>query len=274
MPLEDLLLVPLGLAAAAYGAAIGTGGGFVLAPALLLLFPDRTAEQVTAVNLTVVFMSVASGSLAYARQGRIDYLTGVLFGLAALPTALVGVLAVRAVPRPQFDVMFGVLLLMLAVVMLRGRPASTIRQPLRGRGVLRRTVVTREGETYRYSYRAWQGLSISAAVGFLSSLFGLGGGVMHVPAMIVLLRFPAHVAVATSTLIVVFMAAAALGLHLSAAELSGDPGREALVLGVSAVVGAQAGARLSRRFASETITRLLVAALAVIGLRLVARAFF
>ena len=274
MSLEDLLLLPLGLVSGAYGTIIGAGGGFVLVPALLLLFSDKPADELTAISLTVVLLTGISASIAYGRQRRIDYLTALLLGSATVPGAILGALAVHGVPRPAFDIVFGALLLTIGAFILRRRDAIAVRQPLGGPGVLHRELAAEDGATYHYAYPVWHGLGLSGGIGFFSSLFGIGGGVIQVPMMITLLRIPLPVAVATSTLMLIFVSASAVAVHLVGGQLAGENAVIALLLAAGAVPGAQLGAFLARRFASTTVTGLLIAALALVGIRLILRAFF
>ncbi len=53
MDWHDLLLIPLGVAVGAFGTLVGAGGGFVLVPVLLLLYPQRNAETITSMPLLV-----------------------------------------------------------------------------------------------------------------------------------------------------------------------------------------------------------------------------
>ena len=273
MSLEDLLLLPLGLVAGAYGTIIGAGGGFVLVPALLLLFSDKPADELTSISLTVVLLTGISASIAYGRQRRIDYLTALLLGSATVPGGVLGALAVHGVPRPAFDIVFGALLLTVGAFILRRRDAIAVRQPLTGPGVLRRELAAENGATYHYAYPVRHGLGLSGGIGFFSSLFGIGGGVIQVPMMITLLRIPLPVAVATSTLMLIFVSASAVAVHIVGGQLAGENAVIALLLAAGAVPGAQVGAFLARRFASTTVTGLLIAALALVGIRLILRGF-
>ena len=56
----------------------------------------------------------------------------------------------------------------------------------------------KEGITYEYSYKQSNGALISVLVGYISPLLGIGGGIIHVPAMVNWLKFPVHIATATS----------------------------------------------------------------------------
>ncbi len=98
-----ILLVLIGFAVGVFGTVVGAGGGFILTPVLLLLYPHESAQTLTAISLTVVFFNAASGSAAYARQRRIDYRSGIVFALATVPGAIGGALLVGVVSRQVFD---------------------------------------------------------------------------------------------------------------------------------------------------------------------------
>ena len=84
--------IALGLVVGAYGTLIGAGGGFVLMPLLLLLYPHETPEKLTSISLAIVFLNALSGSGAYARMKRIDYKSGLIFAGATIPGAILGAL--------------------------------------------------------------------------------------------------------------------------------------------------------------------------------------
>lgn len=270
MALELLGLAALGLVVGFYGTIIGAGGGFILVPLLLFLYPGYGPEQVTAISLGVVFANAGSGSIAYARQRRIDYLTGGIFAASSVPGVMAGAVAVHYVPERLFTTLFGLLLLGLAALSVRGASAA-VRPPLRGRGVLVRTLTDGEGRTYRYGYKVWQGVILSAGVGFVSSLFGIGGGVIHVPAMIILLHVPVQYAVATSHFVLAFMAGGGSAVHLVDGSLGGEQLVRAAALGAGAIPGAQLGALLAHRIKGRNVLLLLAVAIVALGIRLLVK---
>jgi uncharacterized membrane protein YfcA len=68
---QNLWLIPLGFLIGTYGTLIGAGGGFILMPILLLLYPAENPERLTSISLAVVFFNALSGSVAYAWMRRI-----------------------------------------------------------------------------------------------------------------------------------------------------------------------------------------------------------
>jgi uncharacterized membrane protein YfcA len=265
--------VLLGFAVGAYGTMIGAGGGFILVPLLLILYPDAEPEFVTSISLAVVFVNASSGTAAYIRQKRVDFLAANVFAAATIPGAIAGALVVTVIPRYTFDLIFAVMLIAVsALLVLKPGPTTRIVQRRDRRWEVRRTLVDADGDTYVYSYNLPLGAALSVAVGFLSSLLGIGGGVVHVPILIQVLHFPAHIATATSHYVLAVSALTGTIVHIATGELEGGYVR-AGALSAGVLVGAQVGALLSRRVSGDLLIRLLGFALAATALRLLAGTF-
>lgn len=267
-------LVALGVAVGAYGTVIGAGGGFILAPLLLFLYPDLDPAVITALSLGVVWANAVSGAAAYHRQRRIDYIAGAIFALATVPSALAGALATGLFPREVFEGLFGAFLLSIAAWLLLPKRTIVRTTPPPER-YIRRLLTDSEGDTYRYAFDPLLGALLGLLIGFVSSLFGVGGGIMFVPVMVLVLRIPAHIATATSTFILIFTAGAGVIVHLLAGEYAGRLA-EVLSLGAGVLAGAQLGALLSIRLAHKQaiVVRLLSAGLVLVGLRLAGGGLF
>ncbi len=266
--MTEWLLIPTGFLVGAYGTLIGAGGGFVLVPILLFLYPTARPATITAISLAVVFFNAASGSVAYARERRIDYKTGWVFAAATVPGAVLGALVVGYIPRSLFDGIFGLVMLLLALVVIF-RPAGAAGGVALRPGMVTRVVTDAAGTRHEYSFYQWQGVVLSGGVGFVSSLLGIGGGIIHVPALVLLLNFPAHIATATSHFILAIMALAGTAVHLVTGELAPGSGLvRSLFLAAGVIPGAQVGAKLSHRLKGTLIVRLLGVALALVGVRL------
>jgi uncharacterized membrane protein YfcA len=273
LELTDLLLIPLGTAVGAFGTLVGAGGGFILVPVLLLLYPDEDPKTLTATSLLVVSLNAVSGSIAYWRRRRIDFHSGKWFALATLPGAIGGAIVVGYIPRRQFDALFATMVIGVALFLLFRSQRTGIVAPVQGRWVVHRRIVDANGDTFAYSFRMAQGIALSAGIGFMSSLLGIGGGIIHVPAMSMVLHFPVHIAVATSQFVLGIMAGQGVLTHVLTGTINWDIwlGR-GMLLSAGAIPGAQIGARLARRAQGTIILRALAGALLLVGLRLALKA--
>ena len=260
-------LFPLGLLVGAYGTLVGAGGGFLLVPLLIFLYPREKPEIIASISLVVVFFNAVSGTVAYARMKRVDYFSGVIFAVAAMPGAIAGSAATRFLPRRAFDMTVGVVLLLAALVLVLHLRAPRAAAPVDSRGKVLRRMVTADGTIETFAYRMAPGVLISVLVGFLSSVLGIGGGVLHVPALIFLLGFPAHIATATSHFVLAFMALTGTVVHVATGAFAHGV-RRAAWLGAGALIGAQFGARLSNQLHGTWLVRSLAVGLALVGLRL------
>jgi len=261
-----VVLCLIGVGVGAFGTVIGAGGGFILTPILLLLYPHDSAQTLTAISLAAVFFNAASGSVAYAHQRRIDFRSGTVFAIATLPGAVGGALLVGVVSRHVFDGIMGAVLALLALWLLIGErwPLPTPKRHLE-----RRVLTDRAGETYTYTVPLRRGALYSLAVGFLSSFLGIGGGVIHVPLLVRALGFPTHIATATSHFVLAIMAGTGSLTHIALGSFAHHHGlRRTLALSVGVVAGAQLGARISLRLRGSVIQLLLAAALLALAARL------
>jgi len=267
-------LIALGIAIGAYGTLIGAGGGFVLMPVLLLLYPNQSADLLTSISLAVVFFNALSGSEAYALMKRIDYRSGLLFAGATIPGAVLGALNTSYIPRRLFDLIFGILLIAAAIFLtIRPRQSVTSCKASRfSQYCVVRHLVDSHGTEYQYSFNYLIGMAISIVVGYVSSFLGIGGGIIHVPALSYFLGFPVHIATATSHFVLAIMALTGTLVHIAIGTFSHGVHRT-IALAIGVLVGAQIGALLSEKIQGRWIIRGLAIALGVVGLRILAIAW-
>lgn len=218
----DLLwLAGLGAAAGVVGSVTGLGGGVVMVPVLTA----AGVPPVTAVSnsLFAVFSNSAASAAVYWRQRRIEYAAGLRLGLMSVPGTAAGALASSEAAPQEFRVMFAALLAASgAYVLLRHRM-----RPSRASGA-RAAAAT---------------AAASFAAGTVSGFFGVGGGVVFVPLLVVALGLSVRRAAPTSHLILVFASASGAAAHLAMGHPDLLP---ALYLSAGAAAGGLAGALLSR----------------------------
>ncbi len=247
----------LGLAIGTFGTLIGAGGGFLLMPILLFLYPDKNPVLLTSISLGVVFLNAFSGSIAYARLKRIDYRAGILFSIATIPGAILGTQVTGILPRGAFDRILGAVLFCIAAYLLYSSFKAKMKNGADS---------SHDASGSPIVYNKFLGIALSVAVGFFSSLLGIGGGIIHVPALIYLLHFPPHRATATSHFVLASMAFVATVVNYMSGSLEGGIS-SVLALGAGVIIGAQIGAKISHHVSHNLIVRSLAIALCSVGLR-------
>ncbi len=258
--------IALGIGVGTYGTLIGAGGGFILVPTLVFLYPTLSATDITAISLAAVFANSASGSLRYARFRRIDYSSGLVMAIATLPGAVLGAFAVGYIPRRTFYLIMGAALILVSVFLLV-RPKGGRALWLESRFTVSRSLTDSSGRTYQYRFNLLLAALFSTMLGFISSLLGIGGGIIQVPLLTSFFSFPAHIATSTSQFVLLFTAAAGAGTHVLQGVYQPFL-RITILLAIGVAIGAQVGAALSSRVRDTVIIRLLAVALSLVGIRL------
>ncbi|MDR3569528.1 MAG: sulfite exporter TauE/SafE family protein [Syntrophobacteraceae bacterium] len=274
--LSYLGLSALGLAVAAYGTLIGAGGGFMLMPMLLLLYPHHSPSELGAVSLGCILLNTASGAAAYGRMQQIDYKSALLFSAATVPAAILGAMTTAYVSRQRFEGVFALFILCLALFLIMSPKAlarATRKQNEADSGPARPGMMRRaksvNGIIFEYEYNRTTAMAVFFALGFLVSFLGIGGGSLVVPALICLLDFPVFLAGGATQLIVAFVCLAGLITHIGIGSINSWGVNHIAAIGIGMLIGAQMGAFLSVRIKGVWILRGLAAALAAAGIRMV-----
>jgi len=257
--LDGVILVFLGFVVGSFGTLVGAGGGWLLVPILLLGYHFSPADAV-GTSLSLVFLNALSGSIAYLRQRRVDLSLGWKFASATIPGAIGGAYLTRLLSSYVFSLAFAIVLLVIAVLLFSGMTAAPSAR------ADRHLIVDASGASHVYHVDTWKGILVSVLGGFMSSVLGIGGGIVHVPFLIVACSLPVHVATATSHFVLsisAFVGAAtffALG-HVNLVTTA--------LMGGGILLGAQVGARISLKTSAVSIRRILAASLALVGVRMV-----
>lgn len=259
MSAPDLLYIAIGFVAALMGTLVGAGGGFILIPLLLSLFPEKSALQITAISIAVVFCNSFSGSLVYGLTKKISYKRSGLLAVAAFPGSLLGVFCIDLISRLWFERVFGLWLFFLAGILAWKVffTKNSIKTELTDRDTHRAFVLM---------------MGASCFVGFISSLLGIGGGIIFVPAMMLILRYPIHRATANSQFVLACTSFVTFLTHLWAGSYQGQTGL-LIYLAVGALGGGQMGAKVSKYFSPAALVLAFISLLIFVGLRVIIRTF-
>jgi len=185
--------------------------------------------------------------------------SGMIIAAATLPGAVGGAYLTRGLSSSVFSLLFGLVMIAVAGLLFFGRTVSPSR-----RAPVRR-LVDASGAAHVYRVDAWKGVLVSALVGFMSSVLGVGGGIVHVPFLVVTLSLPVHVATATSLFVLSISSFAGAATFLALGDVAVPT---VALMGAGVLAGAQLGARLSRQTGAALIRRILAVSLTLVGVRM------
>ncbi len=272
------LLILLGALVGFVSGLFGIGGGFLMAPVLVLMGIPPVVAVASQANH--VLASSASSVIAYSRLKAVDYRMGLVMALGGAIGAVAGVEAFRLLRLlGQADLLvalsyliflgaLGALMLFESIDALRrrrrGEPARKprVRRPAWLYGLPWRLRFRRS----RLYISILPPLLLGVLTGVLSAIMGVGGGFILVPAMVYLLRMRASVVVGTSLFQIVITTAVTTFLQAGRNQTV-DIVLSALLL-LGGVVGAQVGARVSARFRADELRVLLAVIVLVVGLQM------
>jgi len=222
------------------GSMIGLGGGIVVVPVLTFL---GFSPQLAASNsLFAAFSNAVASTISYAKQKRIEYILGLKLGLLSIPGTILGAFISADITPSVFKMLFGIVLIVSSVYIFSKRKM--------------------ESKAYNLSKQIMV-LAVAASffAGIISSLFGIGGGIVFVPLMVIAIGLSMKLAAPTSQFILLFASTSGMIAH---AFLGHPDFYQALLLGGGAFVGGLVGSRLSLEIEEKKL-RILVSAVMVIA---------
>lgn len=245
-PLTLALVVAVGALAGLVSGMFGVGGGVVMVPAVLLLLAAELPEGrgfhvAKAASLLVISAVTALGIWLHRREEHVDLRLGALLAAGGALGTVAAALLAEGLADGALRAVFGVVLI--------------------GAGVRLWLEVRPQAGGARAALAAAPALGVAGGV--LAGLLGIGGGIVMVPAM-VLLGVPIHTAVGTSLVAVLSNAVVATLVH---AQLGYGPSIVELgvPLALGAAAGITAGSRLAARTEAARLRRAFGAFLALVG---------
>ncbi|WP_274363011.1 sulfite exporter TauE/SafE family protein [Paenibacillus thermotolerans] len=262
-----LLLFIIGVVAAILGSIVGLGGGIIFVPALIYFGPSILGTEITpavavGTSLAVLIITALASTLTFHKQKRVDTKSGLLFFIASGPAAMLGSALTNRFSSDGFQLAFGFFMLAMGMLLI----ARDYLKPVPIRWRIQRTYTDAKGETHEYGYSLIPALICGAAVGFVSGLFGIGGGSLFVPLMVLLFRFPPHVATATSMFVILLSASLGTITKISLHEVNW---LAAAVLAPGAWIGGRLGAWIAGRMSGPTLLWTLRVTLILMAIRLI-----
>jgi len=189
-----------------------------------------------------------------------------MFAAATVPGAIIGAHTTQFVPRRIFDMIFGILMVLISIFLFF-RAGKIGTKPKEYRSGVRRKIIEKDGTVHEYHFQPVLGILFSLVIGYLSSFFGIGGGIIHVPVLVGFLNFPVHIATATSHFTLVISALAGTIEHIIEGTLD-TVVIQTLFIAFGVYFGAKIGARLSAKVHGSFILKGAAIALGLAGIRI------
>jgi len=242
---EEIWLIPLGFIAGILGSIIGLGGGIIIVP--VLTFMGFSPTLAVSNSLFAVFSNSVGATAAYAKQKRVEFTLGWKLGLMAVPGTILGAFISSDLSSETFKILFALVLISSASYIF-----------------LKRKIEEKPVDISRLLLVFSAGASFFA--GIISSLFGIGGGLIFVPLMVVVLGISMKRAASTSQFILMFASFSGLIVH----SMLGHPDYyQALLLSIGAFAGGILGARLSLEIKENKLKIIVVIVLIAAAIKLI-----
>jgi uncharacterized membrane protein YfcA len=256
--IEFILAFIVSLFAGLVGSMVGVGGGIINGPFLSYL--DYIPSQISSTSLLAVMSTSVSSSAQYVRKRLVNYKTGLALACSSIPGTVIGVQLSNFMSIEQFRYYFGIILATTAIYL-----------------ILRKNLInSRKGDesitrVFDNKLKFTIFVILSFFAGIISSSFGVGGGIIYVPCLVILMRFSMKASTATSQFVLVFTSLSGVILF----ALQGWPDYQmGIVLSIGSLIGGTAGSLLALRVDSSKILILFSLVLLVVSVKVFYDGFF
>jgi uncharacterized membrane protein YfcA len=250
-----------GIVAGAFGAVLGLGGGIFLVPFLHLAL-GLPITAAAAISLTTVIATSSSVSAGRVGQNLINLRLGMLLEVATAAGSLAGGITAQRLDEATIRRLFATAMAIIAVVMLRSLDRRNTRIGVSAHpGLLGgRYHDFESGGTVTYEVKRLPlAIAASFVAGNVSSLLGIGGGVIKVPVLSAWCGVPLRAAAATSAFMIGVTATAGAIIYYGNGQLMP-------ALAAAAVLGVQAGSLAGLKFGERASTKSLKLLMALVML--------
>lgn len=259
-----------------FGAIVGLslgltgGGGAIFAVPLLVYGLSIDPRQAVGISLAAVGMTSLVGFFGRWKVGQVEVATGLLFAVAGMIGAPIGSWLSFLIPESLLLTLFAILMLVVAIRMWRKAGSSsadvTFTSDVGGGPTCRRDAT---GELRLTSPCALLLGVVGVLTGVLSGLFGVGGGFVIVPALVLFSGMGIHRAVGTSLLVITLISASGVASHLWAGrEIPIDT---TLYFVVGGVLGMYVGIWTSRYLSGPALQKVFAVAIVAVAIFVILR---
>jgi hypothetical protein len=257
--IRALLASPLGFVVGLSLGALGSGGSILAVPALVYA-AGQTPQQATTTSLLLVGIATLSGLPSHYRAGRVKMGPGLAFGATGIGGSFAGTALNRRIDPHVLLLAFSGLILVAAWRMVTACPTCTRSGEAEA---LEHAASSPESGPSLDIRHALLVVAGGSGVGFLTGLFGVGGGFVIVPMLTLLLGFAMPQAIGTSLLVVAINSAVALAARVGTTSIDWTV---AGAFSVAAVAGVLAGGRIADRIDAQKSLTAFAAGLVLLAM--------
>ena len=258
--MRALLASPLGFLIGLSLGALG-GGGSILAVPALVYAAGQTPKHATTTSLVLVAVTAVIGMVPHWRAGRVRFAAGAIFGLAGIGGSLLGSHWNKAANPDVLLLAFSGLMLVAAYGMWRRVTGAPKTEMLRSVGAAAAPTATPTAVRID-PMTTFKVIVAGTVVGFLTGFFGVGGGFVIVPALVLALGFSMPEAIGTSLLVITINSAVALTTRLQAGAIEWAT---VIPFTIASLLGVIVGSRLASTRDSSSLQRWFVGLLVVVA---------
>lgn len=247
-PLILLSIIIVALAAGLLGSLFGIGGGILIIPLMTAVY-GLTATEAAAVSLIGIVATSVGGTVFYLDHKVTNIRLGLFLEISTVIGAIIGAMAAGLMKEWMIMAIFTAVIIISAVKMILNLKTDTV------------TSETGEfeycdlntGETIRYDVtHKGSGFALCSIAGIISSLTGIGGGLIKVPVMNMHMNVPMKVATATSSYMIGITAFSGAIVYFLNGIVMLDV---AAMVAVGTFIGAMTGSRLSKKFDTSSLKK-------------------
>lgn len=254
--MRALLASPLGFLIGISLGALG-GGGSILAVPALVYAAGQSPKHATTTSLVLVGLTALIGIVPHWRAGRVRFAAGTIFGLAGVGGSLLGSHWNAAADPNVLLLAFAGLMLVAAYGMWR-RVHNAPQTVGRSVGAAAAVAVSRQID----ANMVLKVVVAGSVVGFLTGFFGVGGGFVIVPGLVLALGFTMPEAIGTSLLVIAINSVVALSTRLHTGSIEWGT---VVPFTVASLLGVIVGSRLASTRDSSSLQRWFVALLVIVA---------
>ncbi len=270
-----IILILVGFLSAIIGSLVGIGGGIIIVPTLIYfgvtmnVLDGITPQTAIGTSSIILIATGLSSTIGYLKQKQVDIKNGFLFLIGIIPGALIGAYLSQYLTIHSFNLYFGIFLIVVAIMLMIRHRIPPIKASQQERYM--KSFTDAHGEHYRYGVVPSIAIIASFVIGLTAGLFGIGGGALMTPLMLLVFRFPPHVAVGTSMMMIFFSSLTGSIGHIVLGHVLWG---YSIILIISSWIGAQIGVKLNKTVKSDTVVLILRLVMLALGVYLIIRSFF